>query len=234
MEVRSTDVQNNFGAYLKYAQFEDVFITRNSKRVGVLRGYESFLVAEGQPAYKARQPQMTLEEFLDFTGRSDGRYELVDGQVNLQSSPSIQHQDIVLALGSLFRDWAQGTQCKAVVAPFDVFLEAFDKTNVVQPDVVILCDLDNVNEKGRYSGVPAVVVEVLSESTRNFDMVKKLELYRAGGVSEYWIVNPFTAEVYVYTFQDHEVHDYRVYGQRSTVKSFALAGLQLPVDKVFA
>ena len=104
MEVRSTDVQNNFGAYLKYAQFEDVFITRNSKRVGVLRGYESFLVAEGQPAYKARQPQMTLEEFLDFTGRSDGRYELVDGQVNLQSSPSIQHQDIVLALGSLFRE----------------------------------------------------------------------------------------------------------------------------------
>ena len=37
MEVRSTDVQNNFGAYLKYAQFEDVFITRNGKRVAVLR-----------------------------------------------------------------------------------------------------------------------------------------------------------------------------------------------------
>lgn len=33
MEVRSTDVQNNFGTYLRFAQFEDIFITRNGKRV---------------------------------------------------------------------------------------------------------------------------------------------------------------------------------------------------------
>lgn len=62
MEVRSTDVQNNFGAYLKYAQFEDVFITRNGKRVAVLRGYSKFCVAEGKPVYAEDQAKLTLEE----------------------------------------------------------------------------------------------------------------------------------------------------------------------------
>lgn len=234
MEVRSTDIQNNFGTYLKYAQFEDVFITRNGKRVGVLKGYESFLVAEGQPVYKARQPQMTLEEFLDFAERSSERYEFVDGEIILQSSPSFQHQKVVTTLGSLLRDWSQGKPCETLVAPFDVLLEAFDKTNVVQPDVVVICDLENVNDKGLYSGVPTVVVEVLSESTRNYDMVKKLEVYRAGGVKEYWIANPFNEEVYMYVFQEYEVHDYRVYGRSSHVKSAALTGLNLPINAVFA
>lgn len=234
MEVRSTDVQNNFGTYLKYAQFEDVFITRNGKRVGVLKGYESFLVAEGQPVYKARQPQMTLEEFLDFAERSSERYEFVDGEVILQSSPSFQHQKVVTTLGSLFRNWFKNNPCEALVAPFDVLLEAFDTTNVVQPDVVVICDLENVDEKGRYGGVPTVVVEVLSESTRNYDMVKKLEVYRAGGVKEYWMINPFNQEVYVYSFEEYEVRDYRVYGQSSQVKSSALAGLDLPVQEIFA
>ncbi len=233
MEVRSTDVQNNFGTYLKYAQYEDVFVTRNGKRVAVLQSYDSFRVADGEPIYDAHQPEMTLEEFLDFAAQSSERYEFIDGEVIIQSSPSFQHQKAVIALGSLLRDWTTGKPCEALVAPFDVLLDAFDKTNVVQPDVVVICDLEKINEKGRYSGVPAVVVEVLSESTRNYDMVKKLEVYRAGGVREYWITNPFTEEVYVYTFVDYEVQDYRVYGQGAIIDSSALVGLELAVRLIF-
>lgn len=38
MQVTSTGIQNNFGAYLKYSQDEDVQITRNGKVVAVLWG----------------------------------------------------------------------------------------------------------------------------------------------------------------------------------------------------
>lgn len=234
MEVRSTDVQNNFGAYLKYSQFEDVLITRNGKVVAVLRGYDSFQVAEGKPVYGDSRPEMTLEEFLDFAAQSSERYEFIGGEVILLSSPSFQHQRAVLALGSFLRDWSRGTPCQALVAPFDVLLEAYDRTNVVQPDVVVICDLENINEQGRYRGVPTLVVEVLSESTRSHDMVKKLEVYRAGGVKEYWIVNPFTEEVYVYTFQDNEVHDYRVFNRNSKMGSSTLKGLHMVVDSIFS
>ena len=232
MEVRSTDVQNNFGTYLRFAQFEDIFITRNGKRVGVLRGYDAHCVAEGKPIYEVTKTELTLEEFLDFTAQSSERYEFIDGEVILQSSPSFQHQKAVVALGSLLRDWSCGRSCEALVAPFDVFLEVDDRTNVVQPDVVVVCDLENINEKGRYTGVPILVAEVLSESTRSLDMVKKLELYRAGGVREYWIVNPFAEEVYVYTFEDNEVQDYRVYRKDAKIESSVLVDLRFAVRLV--
>ena len=37
MEVSSTKIQNNFGKYLKFSQFEDIVVTRNDKRLQYLK-----------------------------------------------------------------------------------------------------------------------------------------------------------------------------------------------------
>jgi prevent-host-death family protein len=34
MEITSTEAQNNFGQYMKYAQYEDIIVTRNGTEVG--------------------------------------------------------------------------------------------------------------------------------------------------------------------------------------------------------
>ena len=63
--------------------------------------------------------------------------------------------------------------------------------NVVQPDVMIICDLaEKHGDDGYYKGVSTLVVEILSESTRRNDLIKKLDLYMVGGVEEYWIADP--------------------------------------------
>ena len=40
MYISSTEAQNNFGRYLKLAQFEDIIITKNGKKMLVLKCYE--------------------------------------------------------------------------------------------------------------------------------------------------------------------------------------------------
>jgi len=40
MEISSTEAQNNFGRYLKLAQFEDIIVTKNGKKVVVIKHYE--------------------------------------------------------------------------------------------------------------------------------------------------------------------------------------------------
>jgi len=81
-----------------------------------------------------------------------------------------------------------------LTAPFDVRLKNDspkfeDDPNVVQPDILVVCDEENMDDNGRYHGVPSLVVEVLSPSTRSKDMLKKLSLYMLSGVQEYWIVD---------------------------------------------
>lgn len=233
VEVTSTEMQNNFGAYLKYSQYEDVHITRNGKIVAVLRGLDELQFSEEAKIYGEKKDRLTLEEFFDFAARSNEQCEFIDGEVIIMASPSFQHQNCVLEMATMFREWASGGTCRAVVAPFDVLLQASDTINVVQPDVVVICDQENVDAEGRYRGIPSLVVEVLSESNRGHDLIKKLEVYRIGGIKEYWIVNPTRGEILTYTFTDYEVQDYQIYGEGSKLSSTACPGLIVSVDEVF-
>ncbi|NLG84215.1 MAG: type II toxin-antitoxin system Phd/YefM family antitoxin [Firmicutes bacterium] len=239
MEVTSTEVQNNFGTYLKLAQVEEVFITRNGKRIAVLRHWkepnaDAPMAAEDKAAYQPERPAISAEEFRKLTEASEARYEYIAGEVYLLASPSWELQRIILEIAHYLHEWSRGKKCKPVTAPFDVTLMKDEKENIVQPDIVVVCDPENIDECGRYTGVPSLVVEVLSEATRNKDMLKKLDLYMAGGVDEYWIVNPMNREIYIYSFAAGEIQNYRVFKGAETAASEALEELAIPLAQGFA
>ncbi|MDT8439748.1 MAG: Uma2 family endonuclease [Wenzhouxiangellaceae bacterium] len=125
----------------------------------------------------------------------DVRYELIDGIAWLMSpAPGRQHQELV---GEIYRQAAnalEGKPCRAYVAPFDVRLpkdnEADDAIDtVVQPDVLVVCDPDKLDDAG-LRGAPDWVVEVLSPSTAAHDQTRKLAAYERAGVPEVWLVHP--------------------------------------------
>jgi Uma2 family endonuclease len=47
----------------------------------------------------------------------------------------------------------------------------------------------------RIKGLPNLVVEILSPSTSQYDLVKKREKYEAAGIGEYWMVDPDEQQV---------------------------------------
>jgi len=79
-----------------------------------------------------------------------------------------------------------------VGAPLDVFLEG----GVVQPDLVILCDLARQSDRG-IEGAPDLVLEILSPRTASRDLNQKRWLYETPGVPEYLIVDPARDSVLV-------------------------------------
>lgn len=236
MEVTSTEVQNNFGAYLKLAQIEEVYITRNGRRVAVIKYWEESSIkgdSEGKADYQNTDLKLSVEEFLKLSASSERRYEFIDGEVYQLASPSYEHQSIVTAILTRFYQWSQGKKCKPVPAPFDVTLLKENVQNIVQPDITVVCDQEKVNEQGRYNGTPILVVEVLSESTRHKDMIKKLNLYMVSGVKEYWIVSILNREIYIYSFEAEEVQDYRVFKGKEIAYSDVLENLSIRLEQVF-
>jgi prevent-host-death family protein len=240
VEISSTEAQNNFGRYLRLAQFEDIIITKNGKKAVVMKSYQTSesetiasSVAEEAADYHFQHEKISYEEFLKFSEESDNRYEYIDGEVYLLASPTYEHQKIVMEISYLLYDWLKGKKCRPLTAPFDITLTKDNNKNVVQPDIVVLCDTENVNDKRKYTGIPTLVVEVLSETTQKKDMLKKLHLYLEGGVKEYWIVNPFRQELYVYTFKDVDIKDYRVYKKNETLQTVSFEGLEIALHQVF-
>jgi len=99
---------------------------------------------------------------------------------------------------------------------------------------MVICDLkENTNEKGKYDGVPALVLEILSEGTRKKDITKKFDLYSSTGVKEYWIVNPLNKEVQVFHFDEGEIIENITFKGKETAGSFIFEGFGIPVEKVF-
>lgn len=240
MEISSTEAQNNFGRYLKLTQFEDIIIKKNGKKSVVMSAYHASesnvfdsYVSEQAAEYHFEHGKITYEDFLKLSEESENRYEYIDGQVYLLASPSYDHQKIVMELSYVLYDWLKGSKCRPLTSPFDITLTKDDDKNVVQPDIVVLCDTENMNEQLKYTGTPTLVIEVLSSSTKMKDMIKKLHLYLEGGVEEYWIVNPFKQEMYVYEFDEIDVKDYRVYKDEAILQSSTFEGLEIPLQQVF-
>lgn len=68
---------------------------------------------------------------------------------------------------------------------------------IVLPDASINCntrDRKNVS----LTGIPRMVMEVLSDSTEGYDRNEKMEIYRKVGISEYWIVDWRKRQVEIY------------------------------------
>lgn len=241
MRVNTTDLQNAFGKYLALADKEDIIVVKNGRSVAKLSKYREpdyVLVHEEANRYKA-QRKISYEEYLELVESTDQRYELIDGEIYLLASPSFNHQVIVSELAVRFHHYFRGKSCCSLTAPLDITLFGFalkfeEDPNVVQPDLVVICDQDKVNEDGRYEGIPTLIVEVLSPSTKGKDMVTKLHIYMKSGVLEYWLVDPENKRIMQYAFTgERDVLSVDTFSERDTVKSVVFTGLDVPLAEVF-
>lgn len=132
----------------------------------------------------------------------DVRAELIDGQIFYFATPKLTHQRLCRELAvELIRhiDTNHG-KCEVLFAPVTVRL-AEDSKNHLEPDVIVVCDPDKLDENGCH-GAPDLVIEVISQSTKKRDYGIKMLKYRTYGVKEYWIVDPDAETVMVYWFED--------------------------------
>jgi Uma2 family endonuclease len=126
---------------------------------------------------------LTLADLADRP--DDGhRYELLDGVLIVTPAPSMRHQDAALSLAVKLRATCL-PELKVLMAPFDVTLA--DDT-VLQPDVLVF-DRKLVTARD-LPAAPVLAVEVLSPSTRRFDLHLKRSRYEAAGAAAYWVVDP--------------------------------------------
>lgn len=136
-------------------------------------------------AYETKQ--YTYEDLLKF---DDGnRYELIDGELYLMSSPSRLHQKVLGEIARQIGNYLSDKKCEIYISPLDVRIDGKVKSkNVVQPDIIVICDNNKLDDKG-IIGAPELIIEILSPHNASHDTLYKYNLYQKYGVKEYWIVD---------------------------------------------
>ncbi|MDR0995066.1 MAG: Uma2 family endonuclease [Tannerella sp.] len=185
----------------------------------------------------------TYADYL--TWLDDKRRELVNGFIHLMAAPRTAHEAVSISLTTDITNFIRKNNCKCRVfgAPFDVRLpqngERKDNEiyTVVQPDVCLVCDPSKLDVRGCL-GAPDLMVEILSPSSRRYDLDKKLHLYERSGVKEYWVISPETPDVNVFLpDEDGTYGDAVVYapikGERMLIPVSVLPGLEIDTDLLF-
>src|SRR6476469_2003287 len=125
-----------------------------------------------------------LDAYRDARLDDGHRCELIDGTLIVTPAPVLRHQLVVSELMGLLR-LACPTDLRVLTAPADVVLA--DDT-VVQPDVLVARRAHLIGAK--LLARPLLAVEILSPSTRLFDLDLKRARYERAGVASYWAIDP--------------------------------------------
>ena len=180
------------------------------------------------PTAEQIEKRFTYADYL--TWDDNQRWELIDGvPYNMTPAPRTAHQRILGNLHLKVASHLVGKSCIPFMAPTDV---VFDDHNVVQPDLLVVCDREKITELN-IRGAPGLVVEILSPSTSLKDRREKRVLYERFGVREYILVDPLNEVIERYALLDGRYGVEEVFGWQETMPLLVLPELVLNWWEIF-
>ncbi len=135
----------------------------------------------------------TKDEYLLLEERAETKHELVSGEIYAMAGAKENHVKIT---GNIFRNIAN----HLLESPCDVYSSDMKLSagfDCYYPDVFVKCDPEDNDELVKEK--PILILEVLSDSTKNFDRGNKLQNYlKIPTLQEYVLVSQQEVEVWIY------------------------------------
>jgi len=148
-------------------------------------------------------PYLTEEEYLEFERNSEIKHEYFDGEIFAMSGASETHNLIIVNVLGELRSQFKKRPCW--VYPSDMRLKIETTKLYTYPDVMIVCGERKFDDDHKDMLLnPDVIIEVLSDSTENYDRGKKFEHYRKiGSLKEYVLISQNTRKIERFLKTEH-------------------------------
>ena len=145
------------------------------------------------------QPKLTPEEYLALERQATCKSEYYNGEIFAMAGASRRHNLINIAISSFLYAKFRKTPCDVYSNDMRVKIETVGL--YTYPDVVIVCDPPLFDDEHKDTLLnPNVIIEVLSDSTEDYDRGTKFKMYRTlTSLTDYLLVsqNSYNVEHYV-------------------------------------
>ncbi len=171
------------------------------------------------------------EEYFALLEKSLHKLEFIDGEVRMMSGGSIAHNRII---GNVFGTlWSQKGSCEVNNSENAV---AIDHLNTYfSPDLTANCHKTEFQEGGIAKITnPALIVEVLSESTAEYDRTDKFTAYRQlESFQEYILIDSRRMRVDTFYRETHQFWHIGSYFNPDHEVEVRTLGLKLPMTTIY-
>ncbi len=178
--------------------------------------------------------RVSIREFLEFEAPSDGREELIDGEIVLSPDPKPLHSDVQKAIENVLTKAIQTAKASAFLVRSRVNVVLEQDESMPSPDIFVI-DRERWNKAKRENtypaGSPQLAVEVVSPSNSQAHIRRKVELYLKNGSLAVWVVYPKKQKVLLATAEDET--EYRIDETIALPSQIAPDGISFAVRDFF-
>ena len=170
----------------------------------------------------------TLEEYAELEMSLEERLEFFEGNVWSMAGASIKHELIISNIDFALRTKLKGTSCRVFLSNTRVDVPVYPPYRY--PDLSALCGEIKVKKLLGLEILlnPSLIVEVLSDLTKAFDLNEKFTYYKSiESFTEYLLVDQDRPHIVLFTKQSEEVWLHREFN--SVEDKFFLSSLDCEI-----
>ncbi len=178
----------------------------------------------------ARQ-RATYAEYVAIANDAEIKREYISGEIVAMSGGTVAHARLISRVSAIFDRALDGRPC--IVLPSDLRVRIRAADRATYPDVFVVCGDPERDADDDHAVVnPTLIVEVLSDSTADFDRIDKFAAYRRlPALREYMLVAQDERRIEVYRRDGRRWHlDEYSAGERFSLDSI---DIELAVDDIY-
>lgn len=118
---------------------------------------------------------VTVDEYLAAEETAVGKSEYVDGWVRAMTGATLRHNRIAMNCGYRLMRALDGQQCQPFNSDTKLRVRIGASARFYYPDLQVVCDSNPPTSV--YQDLPVLIIEVLSPSTRSYDLDEKMNAY---------------------------------------------------------
>ncbi len=173
------------------------------------------------------KPFSSEEEYFAFEEKSELKHEYIDSTLFEMSGASKYHNKMARKVANVLEELLASDE-------FEVFGEGFKvrtrEGNFFYPDI-IAC---KPAPERYYTDKPVLLVEILSDSTRAFDMADKFIQYRKFPTLEYYLcVEPEHTAVHFYYRNEESEWQADIYNNKNEIINLPKLGISLSLKDIY-
>lgn len=180
--------------------------------------------------------KVSIEDYLKAEDKSLEKHEYHNGIIKKMAGANLLHNRLASKIASIIDNFIESNNYGFIVSNSDTKIRIEKHNRFVYPDAVVICEKPEFY-KGRKDTItnPLLIVEILSDSTEEFDRGMKYDYYRSiPSFKEYVLVRQEIKQVSVYTRQDDSTWIIRHYeGDDATAILHALHQCPLPLERLY-
>ncbi len=177
----------------------------------------------------------TYEEYLAIEASSELKHEYHDGFITFMAGGTLAHGQIAMNMGRQLGNVLESKNRNCITYSSDVKVHIASSSRTYYPGISVVCEKPQTSEKDSHALTnPILIVEVLSESTADFDRGEKFAHYRQlPSLREYMLISQISPMVDIFFRTDDGTWDIHTYTELSEFIHLQSLECEIPMKDIY-